>query len=448
MKRILKDVPKFHTLIHREARGLDYAMDDDHASMKWQDEMFDRLYAGPDAHHDLPETEQDKRLAPWAQRTTKAAEESPAFTQFAAACKGDLLASALAVQELTTALKPEQQRPEDPTAAKREPLPGTSALARARAGGTAEDRARRDVMVAVARAEKAVDEAKETLEGLFGVNGWGSDPALHGGEIDAARVAALLTLLRSAPQVKRIAEMAGRMKRIAENKRRTKTTHGVDEVTDIEQGANLARVLPSEMVKLTNPLLRRVFLRDLKDRNLMQYRLEGKEPKGKGPMVVLTDKSASMQGSKDEWATALSLALMNEAQRDGRTFAFLPFDTHVIQTLIIKAGTTLPESALLIPANGGTDIAAGLRSALDVIRTEAALGKADVILITDGESNTSEAAAIREAAKELHTNITAIGIGTAKAALRPWTDDVYAVASVSTLDDGLANALFETADDE
>jgi uncharacterized protein with von Willebrand factor type A (vWA) domain len=447
MKRILMDVPKYHTLIHREARGMDYADETDHASVKWQDEMFDRLYAGPNPAHALPETEQDKRLAPWAQRTHKAAEESAAFQQFAATCKGDLLASALAVQELNNALRPAAQ-PEEPANAKpRTSLPGTSALARARAGGSAEDKARRDVMVAVSRAEKAVDEAKETLEGLFGVNAWGTDPGLHGGEIDAERVKKLLDLLKSAPQIKRIAALAGRMKRIAENKRRTKTMHGADEVVGVEEGNDLGRMLPSEMVKLANPLLKRVFLRDFKDHALAQYQLEGKEPKGKGPMVVLTDKSGSMAGSKDEWATAVSLALMNEAQMERRTFAFLPFDDAVIRTLIVKGGSTLPEDALLIPANGGTNIEAGLRAALDVIEKEGGMSKADIVLITDGESDATNAAEVRERAAALHVNITAIAIGSSKAALRPWTDDVYAASSVSTLDDVLGTALFETDDE-
>ena len=42
---------------------------------------------------------------------------------------------------------------------------------------------------------------------------------------------------------------AGRFKRIAAAKRRSKVRHGADEIADIEQGADLGRLLPSELAK-------------------------------------------------------------------------------------------------------------------------------------------------------------------------------------------------------
>ena len=46
MKRILYDVPRWHLYLHRDARGLKSAQLDDAGSLRFEDELFDRLYSG------------------------------------------------------------------------------------------------------------------------------------------------------------------------------------------------------------------------------------------------------------------------------------------------------------------------------------------------------------------------------------------------------------------
>jgi hypothetical protein len=46
MKRLIFDVPRWHLLLHREARGLKRASEDDAPELQFQDELFDRLYSG------------------------------------------------------------------------------------------------------------------------------------------------------------------------------------------------------------------------------------------------------------------------------------------------------------------------------------------------------------------------------------------------------------------
>ena len=41
------------------------------------------------------------------------------------------------------------------------------------------------------------------------------------------------------------------------------------------------------------------------ERQVLQYQLVGTETLGKGPLVVLLDKSGSMEGRRDVWAAAL-----------------------------------------------------------------------------------------------------------------------------------------------
>ncbi len=97
---------------------------------------------------------------------------------------------------------------------------------------------------AVAEARAGVEELRDTVE-AFGM-GSGST-----GSNDPARIATLFKQVRSDPALKRICDLAGRFRRVAQSKQRRKSIHGLDEVVWIEPGGDIARVLPSELVKLT-----------------------------------------------------------------------------------------------------------------------------------------------------------------------------------------------------
>lgn len=447
MKRIIYDVPRFSTFLHREARDLPAASEHDAAFRAWEDEVFDRLYAGPDQTA-LPEGERDPRLAGWAQRFHEEAARVPAWQRFAADCQGDALAAAIATEHLSAALAPERQPPEPKqTPGQQKPANGSgsgAALARARAGGGLADAMRRQILLATGKAERAVDEARDATVGLSGVGGWapGSGPGEAGGAVDVEQVKRLIKALRQNPRLRKIADLAGRMRRIAATKRRQKVQHGADEINDVEQGSDLARLLPSETVKLRHPTLRLLLLRQITERQALQYRLEGRETKGKGPVVVLVDKSGSMEGARDTWATAVALAVLAEAQRERRAFALIPFDHHVKAVHVVTPGATLPEDALFYAATGGTCIASAMRRALDVIGAEPGMRKADVVLITDGGSSTGEAADLKARAEALNANVIGIAIDQPASALSEWAHQTHGIVRLDTLEDAAAEALF------
>ena len=253
----------------------------------------------------------------------------------------------------------------------------------------------------------------------------------------------LAARLRSDPRLRRIVELAGRFKRIAASKRRQRVRHGADEITDVEQGGDLSRALPSELGKLSHRLLRLDFLRSLLERQVLQYELSGSETLGKGPFVVLLDKSGSMDGPRDVWATALSLALLDHARREHRTFALLGFDTRVKFEAVVGPGEALPEDGLFIPCGGGTEIAAAIARGLEIVRTHpGALKKADLVLVTDGGADPSSAPALREEAARLGVTILGLGIGVDREWLVPWCGDIHSVSSLSTVDEPIATPLF------
>jgi uncharacterized protein with von Willebrand factor type A (vWA) domain len=251
--------------------------------------------------------------------------------------------------------------------------------------------------------------------------------------------------LRSDARLRRIALLAGRFKRIAAAKRRQKVRHGADEIADVEQGGDLARLLPAELARFAHPRLRLAGLRDLVERQCLQYRLTGIETLGKGPLVVCIDKSGSMDGNPDIWATAVALALLDVAQRERRAFALLGFDDAVKYESFVPIGGELPERALFAECGGGTDVATALERALAIIEQHpGALKKADAVLITDGETLTERAPALRRRAIELGVTILGIGIGIAAEGLAPWCDEAHGVVDVHRLDDKTAEMLFRS----
>jgi uncharacterized protein with von Willebrand factor type A (vWA) domain len=302
---------------------------------------------------------------------------------------------------------------------------------------------RRGIGRACEKASQAVDELRETLEGLADVGLTPGTETATGGVMSAKHVRALAARLRSDARLKQISLLAGRFKRIAASKRRQKYRHGADEIADVEVGADLGRLLPAELVKLANRRLRPALMRNLVERSALQYQLIGNAPLGKGPLVVLVDKSGSMDGPRDMWATALALALLDQAHRERRMFALVCFDARVKFEAVVRPDEPLPENGLFVACAGGTEIAVAFARGLELIGSnQGQLKRADLVLVTDGGSDTASAAALRDVARNLGVTSLGLGIGVERDWLAPWCDDVQVVQDLSNIDDGSAEKLF------
>ena len=178
----------------------------------------------------------------------------------------------------------------------------------------------------------------------------------------------------------------------------------------------------------------------------MQYALTGKERLGKGPLVLLLDRSGSMDGDKDTWSTAVALALLGMAHNERRTFAVVAFTDEVIYEAVVKPGERLDEEALNLTCSGGTDIDAAVARGLDIVeRNPGALHEADLVLVTDGCSLAEQAAELKKKAKTLGVTVLGVGIGVAQNLLEPWADAIEVITSLDGLGDQAADALFAGA---
>src|SRR5439155_16101755 len=140
-----------------------------------------------------------------------------------------------------------------------------------------------------------------------------------------AAIAALFKRVRSNPTLKRICELAGRYRRVAQSKQRLKATHGYDDLVGVTLDGEVGRLLPHELAKLAVEEFELDAMRRLAERQLMCRLYQAVEPVAKGPILVVVDESGSMAGQKVHTAKALALALAWVARQQRRWAGLVAF---------------------------------------------------------------------------------------------------------------------------
>lgn len=405
-------------------------------------EVFGSLYGL--GTEEVPEAEAPAG-AQWVRELLKQAESLPEWQALQARARTDAWASGLAASQALDVLAPSVQPPEEDAQNLRDEAELMEQLMRERGrtspkhlrklaelkrrarAAEAQDAAavqqinesvsviRSKLRGAAQAANEQLDEAADALDGL----GCGTGPGAKN------RVASprgdVLNAVRSDARLRRIAKLAGRLRAQAIQKQNTKAKHGREELCDVTVGGDLARLLPSEVVFLADPDLEALLYRKLIENAALEYELRGLETKAEGPIVLVVDESGSMRGSNDEWAKAVSLALMEVAARQKRVFAYVHFDDGVtrVDTFANPGAVGLPELLACVEhfTGGGTSIASGLAEADRIIgqaKEHRDFKRADVVLITDGaDSDRAGQLAATRAFKAKGAALFNIGIGSA-----------------------------------
>jgi len=213
-----------------------------------------------------------------------------------------------------------------------------------------------------------------------------------GGRASAGAQIELGKKLADNTKLKKLAKMVGRMRTQALALRQKLFERSNEEMYEVGLGAEISRLLPQELLALRHPLLRRDFARRFLDRSLSQYSLRGTDTKGRGPMIVCIDGSSSMSGDKEIWAKAVSLTLLDIAQRQRRLFRSICFSSADTPLQILDLNRQLRYVADLNQVfalaeyfpGGGTDFQKPLDAALECLH-ESRFKHGDVVFITDGE---------------------------------------------------------------
>jgi uncharacterized protein with von Willebrand factor type A (vWA) domain len=289
---------------------------------------------------------------------------------------------------------------------------------------------------AVAEASAEVEAAKDAAAAC-GLGGGGGDSGI---KIPPKAISALYKRIATDPRLRRICELAGRFRRLAQGKQRNKLGHGYDDMVGVEPGGDVGRLVSSELAALAVPGLDTDVLLKLVESRATCREHKGMEPVGKGPIVVTVDESGSMDGEPVFTAKALALALAWIARVQKRwcclvgfsggtegTFCVLPpgrWDESALcdwLTHFYGNGTTLDVPVAEVPANWNRLVASGMQR-----------GKCDMIMITDAQLHLPKAMEEGFLAfkKREQVNLTAMVLRSKAGDLARIADTVYHVSKI------------------
>lgn len=247
-----------------------------------------------------------------------------------------------------------------------------------------------DLMGCVAGALAGATEAVGEYEEAMNCIGLGGDGAKET-QMDPQQVAKLYKRIRGNNMIKRICELAGRYRRLAQSKQRNKVTHGYDDTVGVVMDGDVGRLLPVELSRLADPDFEMDAMRRIVERQAQCREYKGIESVGKGPVIVVVDESGSMSGEPVCNAKAFALAMAWIARKQNRWCALVGFAGGTQGTRVALAPGKWDEGKLLDWLahfyGGGTDMDVPLQQLPTTYWNElkAPKGKTDVIIITDAQ---------------------------------------------------------------
>ena len=301
---------------------------------------------------------------------------------------------------------------------------------------------------AVIAALKAASEEVEVFEEAMQAFGCGKESA-NASTLDTAKLMQNFQKVKNNPQLRRICELAGRYRRMAQSKQRQKIIHGYDDMIGVELDGDVSRLLPVEMSKLAEPLLELDMMRRLVEKQAMCREYRGVQNEGKGPIVICVDESGSTQGDVVAQEKAFALSMYWIARHQRRWCWLVSFASRHQTDCNILIPPNKPEPAGLIDwlghfYNGGTD----LYVPFELIPShwdKCPKGKTDMILITDGQVdlNPYTKQSFLEFKKREKVKLTTIYIGSQPGYSGPHevSDEVHLVNSISVESDAVAKCM-------
>ena len=237
-----------------------------------------------------------------------------------------------------------------------------------------------------------VTELEKTIQAWGLKTGHGSDNG-YAAKIPYGVKRSILEKIRSSEYLIKFTDKIGKFKEtaVAQQEKKDKTT--VVEINSVTNGSKIEDTLSSDMINLCNDVTKKEFYKRMSENQLLTYEKNAEKAKNKGPIIVCLDKSGSMGGYGNDcdapldWGKALSVGILEIAQKQKREFACLAYDTDITDEIIIHKDDIVPEKILEvanIADGGGTSFTEPLKRCLDLI-DQSEFKQADVVFITDGE---------------------------------------------------------------
>jgi uncharacterized protein with von Willebrand factor type A (vWA) domain len=243
------------------------------------------------------------------------------------------------------------------------------------------------------------DQLRDAIEGMANeadttassAKAWGLSP----GELRQLSPNERLKMARQLnnERMREIAELFGRLRSLSflESSSMAENVH--EEIVDLELGADLGRVLPSELLLLGDPVTETDFLVRWSERQLLQYSMQGTDELGRGGIVICIDGSGSMHGSPEIWAKAVMLNLLHTAREQRREMHVIHFGgPGQFKHMAFEDPSAFTAERIFEAAGaffgGGTDFQTPLEIALGALIDEhsrTGATRADVVFVTDDE---------------------------------------------------------------
>lgn len=387
-------------------------------------EVFHRLH-----NHSPQKVTKVRPEAQWAVSGHNLLDQLPEWQSLEGQCQGDRFMSGVAATSFLQQLIPNLPTPPEQLANVQQMRQEVAGLRELKAqlvdDPDAAARAQEMIDAAIERGKEAVEQAIEYAESVSEIGfefRKACEKALesvkemsdamnafcYGGEAGEEQEGASLQekmalgkKLSRSNKLQRIAKQAGRLKRLRESfgeKQKSECLEVNTSITSVEYGNNLSRMLATEFVNLLDDETFPLFAAKYVESQLLQYKLEGREEMGSGPIIILIDSSGSMVGEREIWAKAVCLNFCMVAQQNKRDFAIIHFDYGVRRTDYFPANKfdakqrQILLDSMLAFYGGGTTFTTPLDKAVELIRdakkelSDIDWKKADIVLLTDGSS--------------------------------------------------------------
>ena len=240
---------------------------------------------------------------------------------------------------------------------------------------------------------KALGEAKDEIQDLCEAEQSiaGSEAGKWATDADPAE---RMSVLRRLKQMKKLLDSVGRMSRLALGIHATNITPSEHEMYGVQMGSNMTRILPHQFALLGHDATKPEFYKRYANRELLEWKMRGKERAGKGPIVALVDKSDSMGwgGNRMHWALACTESIRQIAEKEQRDVFVQFFDGYLSQPYFFPKGKGTPPEVLEVLSvrpSGGTSFMPPCDKAMEIIEQAPEFERADIVMITDGEGRTT-----------------------------------------------------------
>ena len=285
------------------------------------------------------------------------------------------------------------------------------------------------VNLAVSSAVQAATERAQEVQSIIGA--WSDEPS---NMRRTPENLALLEKVRQSTALKDISKYLGRFREIFAQAKKNSYAYGRGETYSLELGNNLSRALTSELAMLATPETIPLFLRKYQQKQIKQYRRREPIYKGMGDIICCLDESNSTKGEAAAWGKAVAMTLLEIAAESQRSFALIHFaGSSSCQVDIFRPGEYTLEDKLSAAETflgGGTNFERPVREAIRLMDTEG-FEKADMVFITDGECELSDACQqeLQSAQATYHFTVTGILLDEGHAgmdfSLKPFCQKIY-----------------------